>query len=184
MYLLGVFVRLSHSKTVYVMTMWHLNRLKKTGFASCSKCHSNFYPDDIVATSTSKRYCYECAIKINLVTGKITKDLQNDIFLLDVSHYIDSIGERLAIKKNICKLAMLLINTAIENKNYISKNKIGLACAAIYLACQIKNQFILDNTLPVSKKILQMNTNLLQKNLATTDIYTLSKTIHEMVSKN
>lgn len=27
--LLGVFVRLSHSKTVYVMTRWHLERLKK-----------------------------------------------------------------------------------------------------------------------------------------------------------
>ena len=84
---------MSRSKTVYVMTKWHLNRLKKTGFDSCSKCNCNFHADDVIATSTSKRYCYDCAIQINLVTGKIIKDLHNDKFLSDVFLYIDSIGK-------------------------------------------------------------------------------------------
>jgi transcription initiation factor TFIIIB Brf1 subunit/transcription initiation factor TFIIB len=180
----GFSVTLSHSKTVYVMTKWHLNRLKKTGFASCSKCQYDFNSDDVVATSASKRYCYECAIRINLVTGKITKDLSNDKFLSDVTNDIDSIGKKLEVNKHICKLAILLVNTAIIKKYYVSKNKIGLACAAIYLACHIKNQFILDIVFPVSTKILQMNTSLLQKKLTNTDIYTLSKTIHALVPRN
>lgn len=166
------------------MTKWHLNRLKKSGFANCSKCQCNFNSDDVVATSTSKRYCYECATQINLVTGKIMKDLCNDKFLADITNDIDSIGEKLEIPNPLCKLAILLVNTAITNKNYVSKNRIGLACASIYLACQIKNQFIRESDFPVSTKILQMNTSLLQNKLTTTDIYTLSKIMHKVVSRN
>ncbi|MCH9042441.1 MAG: hypothetical protein QQN58_03395 [Nitrosopumilus sp.] len=63
---------MSHSKTVYVMTRWHLNRLQKYGTASCVKCHVGFLENDVIATSSaSRRYCYECATQINLVTGKI-----------------------------------------------------------------------------------------------------------------
>ena len=118
------------------------------------------------------------------MTGKITKDLSNDKFLSDVTNDIDSIGKKLEIDKHICKLAILLVNTAIAKKHYVSKNKIGLACAAIYLACHIENQFILDSAFPVSTKSLQMNTSLLQKKLANADIFTLSKTIHELVPLN
>ena len=64
------------------MSQCKLSRLKKIGFAGCTKCQRDFNLDDIVATSTSKRYCYECAVKINLVTGNITRDLSNDEFLL------------------------------------------------------------------------------------------------------
>ncbi len=160
------------------MSQCKLSRLKKIGFARCTKCQCDFNLDDIVATSTSKRYCYECAVKINLVTGKIIKDLSNDEFLLDVTSHVDSIGKKLEINKDIRKLAKLLISTAVCNKHYVSKNKIGLACAAIFLACRIENQFILDGAFPVSKKILQMNASLLQKKLTNTDIFTLSKFIH------
>jgi transcription initiation factor TFIIIB Brf1 subunit/transcription initiation factor TFIIB len=132
----------------------------------------------VVATSTSKRYCYECAVKINLVTGKIIKDLSNDEFLLDITDHVDWVGKKLEVDKQILKLAALLVSTAIYNKHYVSKNKIGLACAAIFLACQIENQFILDSAFPVSKKTLQMNANLLQKKLTNTDIFTLSKFLH------
>ena len=169
---------MSHSKTVYVMSQCKLSRLKKIGFARCTKCQCDFNLDDIVATSTSKRYCYECAVKINLVTGKIIKDLSNDKFLSDVTNHIDSVGGKLEINKDIHKLAVLLVSTAIYNKHYVSKNKIGLACAAIFLACQIENRFIHDDALPVSKKILQMNASLLQKRLTNTDVFTLSKFIH------
>ena len=166
------------------MTKWHLNRLKKIGFARCMKCQCNFKLDDVVATSTSKRYCYECAVKINLVTGKIIKDLSNDQFLLHVTNHIDTIGEKLEINIRMRKLAVLLVSTAIFNKHYVSKNEIGLACASIFLAYDIKNQFILDSTLPVSKKILQVNVSLLQKKLSDTDIFTLSKFIHVLERKN
>jgi len=166
------------------MTKWNLNRLKNIGFARCSKCECNFNSDDVIATSTSKRYCYECAIQINLVTGKVMKDLCNDEFLVNVANDINFIGKQLKIHKHLCELAFLLVNTAISNKNYVSKNKIDLACASIYLACQIKNQFILENAFPVSTKILQMNTSLLQNKLTTTDIYTLSKTMHKAVPRN
>jgi len=166
------------------MTKWHLNRLKKSGFANCSKCRCDFNSDDVIATSTSKRYCYSCATKINLVTGKIMKDLSNDEFLADVRNEINSMGQKLQIPKQFCKLAILLVNTAIENNNYVSKNKLGLACAALNLACKINNQFIRESTFPVSIKILQMNTSLLQNKLTSTDIYTISKNIHEVMPRN
>lgn len=178
-------VTLSHSKTVYVLSQCKLSRLKKIGSARCTKCQCDFNLDDIVATSTSKRYCYECAVKINLVTGKIIKDLGNDEFLLDVTDYVDSIGRKLEVGTPILKLAALLVSTAICNKHYVSKNKIGLACAAIFLACQIENQPILDDgAFPVSKKMLQMNSDLLQKNLINTDVFTLSKFIHGSELRN
>ncbi len=160
------------------MTRWHLNRLKKIGVAKCVKCFQNFNENDVIATSTSKRYCYECATQINLVTGKVNRDLNNDKFIPDVLHLIESIGKKLEINGYISRLAILLVTTAIKNTNYVSKNEIGLACAAIFLACTIKKQFILDSTLPVSQKTLQKNTGLLQKNLTSTDIYTLSKIIN------
>ncbi len=179
MNLLGVIVYLSHSKSVYVLTRGHLNRFQNNGIASCAKCLTDFKESDIIATSsTSKRYCYKCAIQINLVTGKVKRDLHNDEFISDVLHHIESIGKKLEINEDIYRLAVLLVTTAIKNTNYVSKNKIGLACAAILLVCKIKKQFILASALPVSKKTLQQNTSLLQKNLTNIDIYTLSKTIH------
>ena len=171
---------MSHSKTVYVMTRWHLNRLKKNGVAKCTKCLQEFNENDVIATSTSRRYCYECAIQINLVTGIVKNDLNNGEFIPDVLEQIKLIIDQLQINKQISQLATLLVTTAIKNINYVSKNKIGLACAAIFLACNIKKQFILSSTLPVSQKTLQKNTSLLQKNLTSTDIYTLSKIIHGM----
>lgn len=182
MYLLGVFINLSHSKSIYVLTRGHLNRFQNNGIASCAKCRRDFKENDIIATSsTSKRYCYECAIQINLVTGKVERDLHNDEFISDVLHHIKSIGKKLGINEDIHRLAVLLVTTAIKNTNHVSKNKIGLACAVIFLVCEMKKQFILASNLPVSKKTLQQNTSLLQKNLTDIDIYTLSKTIHELI---
>ncbi len=159
-----------------------MNRFQNNGIASCAKCLSDFKENDIIATSsTSKRYCYKCAIKLNLVTGKVKRDLHNDEFISDVLHLIESIGKKLEINEDICRLSVLLVTTAIKNINYVSKNKIGLACAAIFLVCEIKKQFILRSTLPVSKKTLQQNMSVLQKNLTNIDIYTLSKMIHGVI---
>jgi len=159
-----------------------LNRFQNNGIASCAKCLRDFKENDIIATSsTSKRYCYECAIQINLVTGKVKRDLHYDEFIQEVLHHIKCIGKKLDTNEDVCRLSVLLVTTAIKNTNYVSKNKVGLACAAIFLVCKIKKQFILTSTLPVSKKTLQHNTSLLQKNLSNIDIYTLSKTIHAMI---
>jgi len=162
------------------MSRWHLNKLQKHNIASCRRCFQNFNEDDIIATSTSSLYCYECATEINLVTGKLEKDLHNDKYIPNVLHQIDLIGKELEINKDICKLAILLITTGIKKTNYISKNKIGLACAAIFLAHEINEQIIKHDILPVSKKTLQKNIYLLQKNLTTVDLSTISKTIHGM----
>ena len=166
------------------MSQCRLSRLKKIGFARCTKCQCDFNLEDIITTSTSKRYCYECAVKINLVTGKIIKDLSNDEFLLDVTNHVNSIGGKLEVDNDIRKLAILLVSTAIYNNHYVSKNEIGLACAAIFLACQIENRPIHDDALPVSKKILQINVSRLQKKLTSTDVFTLSKFIHGSELRN
>jgi transcription initiation factor TFIIIB Brf1 subunit/transcription initiation factor TFIIB len=137
--------------------------------------------NDIVATSTSQHYCYNCAIKINLVTGQIKKDLCNDKFIPDVLYHIKSLTEKFSIPKEIGKYAEIIINTVFENTHYVSKNKLGLACAAISLANKIKqHDSSLDNRLPISYLVLQKNLNLLQKNLESIDIYSLSQRIHEM----
>ncbi len=149
------------------------------------KCEYKFNLDDMVATSTSKIYCYECAVRINLVTRGKIKDLNSDEFLLDVTNYVNSIGKKLKVSTQIFKLAVLLVSTVICNKHYVSKNKIGLACAAIFLACQIEDQLILDDeAFPVSKKSLQINASLLQRKLTNTDVFTLSKFIHRSELRN
>ncbi len=112
---------------------------------------------------------------------KIESDLHNDEYIPKVLNQIDLIGKELEIDKDICRLAILLVTTAIKKTNYVSKNKIGLAYAAIFLAHKIKDQFISDKILPVSKETLQKNIYLLQKNLTAVDISTLSKTIHGLV---
>ncbi len=172
---------MSHPKLVYFLTKGHLSRFHNLGIGSCAKCLKNFKENDIVATSTSQHYCYNCAIKINLVTGQLKKDLCYDKFILEVLHHIKSLTKKFFIPSKISKCAQILINTAFKNSNYMSKNKLGLACAAIALAYQIKQQdSALDGHLPISYLVLQKNLYLLQKNLNSIDIYSLSKRIHGM----
>ena len=158
----------------------HLSKLQKLGAAQCARCDEYFSEDDIVATTTSKRYCYDCAIETKLVTGKIKKDLKNDKLVPKVLKHISLIGKKLEINDDFCRLAALLVTTALERKNYVSKNTLGLACASIVLAHKIKKQFISDNLLPISKRTLEMNNSSLQKNLSFADIHKLSETICEL----
>ncbi len=158
----------------------HLSKLQNLGAAQCARCAEYFYEDDIVATTTSKRYCYDCAIKVKLVTGKIKKDLKYDKLIPTVSNHINLIGKKLEISDDICRLSILLVTIAIEEKGPVSKNTIGLACASIFLAHKIKKQFISNDSLPISKRTLEMNTISLQKNLSLADIHTLSEKILEL----
>ena len=154
--------------------------LQNKEIGSCVKCFKNFKEDDIVVTSTTQHYCYNCAIKINLATGQLKKDLCNDKFIPQVLHHIKSLTKQFSIPTKIGKYAEILINTAFKNANYVSKNKLGLTCAAISLANQIKQQdSTLDGHLPISNSVLQRNLHLLQKNLNSNDIYSLSQ-IYEM----
>jgi len=171
---------MSHPKLVYFLTKGHLRRFQNKGIERCVKCFKNFKENDIVATSTSQHYCYNCAIKINLVTGQLEKDLCNDKLIPEVLHHIKSLTKKFSIPAKIGKYAEILINVAFKNAHYVSKNKLGLACAAISLASQIKQRdSALDNLLPISYLVLQKNLHLLQKNLNSIDIYSLSQ-IHGM----
>ncbi|MDH3360981.1 MAG: cyclin domain-containing protein [Nitrosopumilus sp.] len=173
---------MSHSKQVYVLTKGNLTKFQNQGMANCAKCLCNFKENDVIATSTTtKRYCYKCATQINLVTGKLQIDLHNYEFIPNVLNDIESIGTKLNINQHVCKLAKILVITTFENTNYIPKNKLGVACASIFLACKIKRCFLSDIDLPVSKKTLQKNVNLLQKNMAEkNDIYALSRDLYEL----
>jgi len=158
-----------------------MTMLQNKGMGSCVKCFKNFKENDIVATSTTQHYCYDCAVKINLVTGQLNKDLFNDEFILEVLHHIKSLTKKFSISPKIGKNAEILIIAAFKNAHYVSKNKLGLACAAISLAHQIKQQdSALDGHLPIPNSVLQRNLHLLQKNLNAIDIYSLSQRIHEL----
>ena len=101
------------------------------GIGSCVKCLKKFKENDIVATSTTQHYCYNCATKINLVTGQINKDLFNDEFIPEVLYHIKSLTTEFSIPEKICKYAEILIIAAFENSDNLSKNKLGVAaCGA------------------------------------------------------
>ena len=98
----------------------------------------------------------------------------------DILDNISSIIDQLHLSENVSKLAKLIIQNVFEKVYYVSKNKIGLASAAIYLAFEIQSKDVLNlkKLLPVSKKMLERNLGLLQKNLNDVDIYSLAKTLH------
>lgn len=136
------------------------------GIGSCVKCYKKFQENDIIATSTTQHYCYECASKINLVTGKIKKDLCIDQFVKQISFEIKSISKKLNLPNKICQFSQDLISHAFENSFYVSKNKLGLACAAISLANKIQSKnYSVDSLLPISHKVLAKNLYLLHKSL-------------------
>ena len=171
---------MSNSKYVYVLTRGHLNRLENLGEGKCIKCDILFEEDDIIATSTSKRYCYECAVKINLVSGNLKKDLRNDKFVPSVLNEIKNLTKKYSIEKETSSLALFLIKTVFENTNYVTKNQLGLSCAAIILAGRIlkEKDDYLKSALPVTEKVLQKNMSQLQKNLNNASITSISQGIH------
>lgn len=146
------------------------------GIGRCVKCLAEFKENDVVATSTSQHYCYPCAKRINLVTGKIHKDLRNDEFIPEVLHHIDFLVKKLSISFEIGEYAKILIKTVFEKTHYVSKNQFGLACAAISLAFNIiqKNDLI-KKQLPISDAVLQRNLRPLLKNLESINIHALSQ---------
>lgn len=176
-----IVLNLSHAKLVYVLTKSHLSRFKNMGMGRCVKCFLEFKENDIIATSTSQHYCYPCAVKINLVTGQIAKDLHNDEFIPKVLHQIKLLSKKLSIPIEIYECAQVLINTVFEKSYYVSKNEFGLACAAISLAFRIKKKDdSVDIQLPVEDSVLQRNLHSLQKNLESVNIYSLSEKNNRM----
>jgi len=173
---------LSNSKYVYVLNRGHLNRLENLGEDECVKCNILFEEDDIISTSTSKRYCYECAVKINLVSGNLKKDLRNDKFVPNVLNEIKRLTKKYSIEKEISSLALFLIKTVFENTNYVTKNQLGLSCAAISLAGKLlkENDNLLMNSFPVTQKVLEKNISQLQKNLNNVSIISISQSIHDV----
>ena len=91
-----------------------MNRLQNLGENSCVKCNILFKEEDVIATSTSKRYCYKCAVKINLVSGNITKDLHNDKFIPNILNEIKKLSKKYFIDKEVSSLALFLIKTVMK----------------------------------------------------------------------
>ena len=162
------------------MSKGHLKRIQNRGEGFCARCSSEFKEKDIIATSTSQRYCYKCATKINLVTGNINKDLNNEEFILHILDEIAKITNSIYLSDHTANLANLIIKTAFENVYHISRNKIGIASAAIYLAHKIEPEenSDIEELLPISKKMLEMNLDLLQKSMKHVNPYMMAKTIH------
>ena len=169
---------MSHSRYVYVLTRGHLNRLQNLEVNKCVKCNVVFEEDDVIATSTSKRYCYDCAVKINLVSGNLKKDLHNDKFIPSVLKEIKKLSKKYSIEEEISSLALFLIKTVFENSNYVTKNQLGLSCAAISMADKLlkENNSSLKN-LPVTQKVLEKNMSQLQKNLNGASLTLISQNI-------
>jgi len=168
-----------HSRNVYVLTRSHLSRLQNLGVDKCVRCNISFQEEDVIATSTSNRYCYECAIQINLISGNTRKDLSNDKIISDVLNQIKKLTKKYSINNETSSLAISLIKTAFENTNYVTKNQLGLSCAAISLANKLldKNENSWKNSLPVSLNALGKSMFQLEKSLSNVNITLISQNI-------
>jgi len=166
-----------HSRNVYVLTRGHFNRLQNLGVDKCVKCNISFEEEDVIATSTLNRYYYECAMQINLVSENARKDLSNDKLIPNVLNQIKKLTKKYSINNEISSLAIFLIKTAFENVNYVTKNQLGLSCAAISLANKLldKNDNSWNRSLPVSPNVLRKSVSQLEKSLSNVNITLISQ---------
>lgn len=164
------------------MSKGHLKKIQNKGEGFCVRCTNNFRENDIIATSTSQRYCYMCATRINLVTGNINKDLNKKYIISEIQDEITHITRTIYVSDHIARLAKLMIQTAFENVHYVSRNKTGIASAAIYIAHEMKfeENSSIEGLLPVSKKVLERNLRLLQKSMKQANLYSMAETIHRV----
>ena len=161
---------MSKQRNTYKLSKINLLQLRKKGNDQCDKCERTFYENDIVAsTSAKKHYCYDCAAKINLVTGNVDEDLCFDTIISETIKHIAILSSKARIGKNIQKLALLVLKEAFHHQNSLSKNPVGLAAGAIYLACQLlhydKTNEIID-TFPISDRVVKKNYGILVRWLA------------------
>jgi len=161
---------LSKQRNTYKVSKPILLQLKKKGNDQCNKCEKTFYENDVIAsTSAKKHYCYECALKINLVTGNVEEDLCFDAIISETIKNITSLSSKSGIGKNIQKLALLIIKEAYHNQNSLSKNPVGLAAGAIYLACMLYRYDKIDEVIgafSISKHVVMKNYGVLVRWLA------------------
>ena len=162
---------LVQARNVYVLNRSHLNRIQNLGLNKCVRCNVAFAEKDVIATSTSNRYCYDCAVKINLVSGNARKDLRNDEFLRNAINQIKKLTKKYSINNETSSFAIFLLKTAFEKNNHVTKNQLGLSCAALSLASKLlgKVDFWI-NCLPISPNVLGKNISQLQKGLKDEDI--------------
>ncbi|MGH9999391.1 MAG: hypothetical protein ACRD90_05985 [Nitrosopumilaceae archaeon] len=161
---------LSKQRNTYKLSKPILLQLRKKGNDQCDKCKKTFYENDIVAvTSAKKHYCYECAVKINLVTGNVEEDLCFDAIISETIKNIAFLSSKARIGINIQNLALLILKEAYHNQNSLSKNPIGLAAGAIYLACILHRHDRIDeiiDTFPISGRVVKKNYGILVRWLA------------------
>ena len=161
---------LSKQRNTYKLSKPVLLQLRKKGNDQCDKCEKTFYENDIVAsTSAKKHYCYYCAVKINLVTGNVGEDLCFDEILSETMKNITFLSSKARIGKKIKKLALLVLKEAYHNQKSLSKNPVGLAAGAIYLACLLLRHDRIDeimDTFPISDRVVKKNYGILVRWLA------------------
>ena len=150
------------------------------GLDKCQRCNIEFEEDDVIATSTSNRYCYGCAVRVNLVSGNIQKDLCNDKFVSGVLNEIRRLAKKYSIVEEVSSFALFLVKTAFENNNHVTKNRLGLSCAAISLAANQlgKDDSFWNGSLPVSLNVLERNISELQKRSIQTRVILSSQNIN------
>ena len=161
---------MSKQRNTYRVSRPILLQLRKKGNDQCKKCEKTFYENDVgAATSAKKHYCYECALKNNLVTGNVEEDLCFDPIISETIKNISSLSSNSGIGKNIQKLALLIIKESYQNQNSLSKNSVGLAAGAIYLACILHRYGKIDEVIDsfsISRRVVMKNYGVLVKWLA------------------
>ena len=143
------------------MNTSNYHKLRNLGVTKCYRCKRDLEESDIIATSAgNKRYCYNCAAKINLVSGNLNKDLKLDLSLDETIYKIKEISKVIHLETSIELLAVQIIEESYRLSLIPSKNLDGLACAAIYLSTRIQRKDLLDKittNLPVELRIIQKN---------------------------
>lgn len=61
---------------MYQISPGNLAKFQNLGIIQCVRCAAKFERLDVIASSVSgKKYCHDCAIRINLVSGILNQDL-------------------------------------------------------------------------------------------------------------
>ena len=155
---------LSKTKTVFIVQQENLSTIKRKEFC-CARCSKEFELDDIIATSTRKRYCYRCATGINLVSGNLEKDFQTLQLKSKTINTVKNIVKKNNIEKQIELDAIGIIKEYFTHQTVPTKNSEGMASAAILIACDHTEQ---DDTakpemhMPVSEHVLQKHKSAIQ----------------------
>lgn len=143
---------------MYQISPGNLAKFQNLGIAQCARCSTKFEELDVIASSASgRKYCYNCAIRINLVSGVLNQDLNIDEKISQARKCVMMISQSIYLDIKSLNTALELIDRAYKKQTIPTNNEMGLAAAAVHIAYEINHNKKIQQKLPVTKQSLHKN---------------------------